>query len=111
MKLRKGGGSVSITSDILRGHTETIILSLLLKQDSYGYKINKEILARTDRRYELKEATLYSAFKRLEQAGCIRTYWSQAKILLDHRKRERNLRFQPEGLGGGKGADRPAAGR
>ena len=54
MKLRKGGGSVSITSDILRGHTETIILSLLLKQDSYGYKINKEILARTDRRYELK---------------------------------------------------------
>lgn len=75
MKLRKGGGSVSITSDILRGHTETIILSLLLKQDSYGYKINKEILARTDRRYELKEATLYSAFKRLEQAGCIRTYW------------------------------------
>ena len=28
-----------------------------------------------DRRYELKEATLYSAFKRLEQAGCIRTYW------------------------------------
>ena len=51
MKLRKGGGSVSITSDILRGHTETIILSLLLKQDSYGYKINKEILARTDRRY------------------------------------------------------------
>lgn len=69
MKLRKGGGSVSITSDILRGHTETIILSLLLKQDSYGYKINKEILARTDRRYELKEATLYSAFKRLEQAA------------------------------------------
>ena len=42
---------------------------------TYGYKINKEILARTDRRYELKEATLYSAFKRLEQAGCIRTYW------------------------------------
>lgn len=116
MKLRKGGGSASITSDILRGHTETIILSLLLKQDSYGYKINKEILARTDRRYELKEATLYSAFKRLEQAGCIRTYWgdettgAQAKILLDHRKRERNLRFQPKGLGGGKGADRPAAG-
>ena len=66
---------MSITSDILRGHTETIILSLLLKQDSYGYKINKEILARTDRRYELKEATLYSAFKRLEQAGCIRTSW------------------------------------
>lgn len=108
---------MSITSDILRGHTETIILSLLLKQDSYGYKINKEILARTDRRYELKEATLYSAFKRAGAGGLYpdvlgrRDHWSQEKILLDHRKRERNLRFQPEGLGGGKGADRPAAGR
>ena len=66
---------MSITSDILRGHTETIILSLLLKQDSYGYKINKEILARTDRRYELKEATLYTTFRRLETAGMIESYW------------------------------------
>lgn len=83
---------VDQASDILRGHTETIILSLLLKQDSYGYKINKEILARTDRRYELKEATLYSAFKRAGAGGLYpdvlgrRDHWSQAKILLDHRK-------------------------
>ena len=67
--------AMSITSDLLRGHTETIILSRLLRGDSYGYQINKDILERTDNRYELKEATLYSAFKRLEQAGCIRTYW------------------------------------
>ena len=25
--------------------------------------------------YELKEATLYTAFKRLEDAGCIVSYW------------------------------------
>lgn len=49
---------VSITSDILRGHTETIILANLLNQDSYGYQINKEIMRKTDNRYELKEATL-----------------------------------------------------
>lgn len=66
---------MSITSDILRGHTETIILASLLEHDSYGYQINKEIMARTQNRYELKEATLYSAFRRLEQAGYIRTYW------------------------------------
>ena len=29
----------------------------------------------TDGRYELKEATLYTAFRRLEEAGCIRSYW------------------------------------
>lgn len=66
---------MSITSDILRGHTEAIILSHLLEQDSYGYQINKDIMKKTDNRYELKEATLYSAFRRLEQAGAIRTYW------------------------------------
>lgn len=32
-------------------------------------------MKKTDNRYELKEATLYSAFRRLEQAGHIRTYW------------------------------------
>lgn len=66
---------MSITSDILRGHTEAIILSHLLEQDSYGYQINKDIMEKTNKRYELKEATLYSAFRRLEQAGYIRTYW------------------------------------
>ena len=66
---------MSITSDILRGHTEAIILSHLMDCDSYGYQINKDILEKTDNRYELKEATLYTAFRRLEQAGYITTYW------------------------------------
>ncbi len=64
-----------ITSDILRGHTETIILSHLIKKDSYGYEINKSIHEKTDNQYELKEATLYTAFRRLEQAGLIISYW------------------------------------
>ena len=60
---------MSITADIIRGHTETIILANLMEHDSYGYQINKDILRKTDNRYELKEATLYTAFRRLEQAG------------------------------------------
>ena len=71
---------MSITSDILRGHTEAIILSHLLEQDSYGYQINKEIMKKTNNAYELKEATLYSAFRRLEQAGSIRTYWGDETV-------------------------------
>ncbi|MDL2257683.1 PadR family transcriptional regulator [Eubacteriales bacterium OttesenSCG-928-K08] len=66
---------MSITADLIRGHTETIILAQLLEQDSYGYKINKAIQAKTDHKYELKEATLYTAFKRLEESGCISSYW------------------------------------
>lgn len=66
---------MSITSDIIRGHTETIILAQLAKGDSYGYEINKMIQLKTNNQYELKEATLYSAFRRLEQAGLIISYW------------------------------------
>ncbi len=66
---------MSIASDMIRGHTDTIILSLLSLGDSYGYKINKSIYDLTSGKYELKEATLYTAFKRLEESGCISSYW------------------------------------
>lgn len=66
---------MNITSDILRGHTETIILKQLLSKDSYGYEINKAIQDLTNHEFELKEATLYSAFRRLENEGLITSYW------------------------------------
>lgn len=66
---------MSITSDIIRGHTETIILAHLAEKDSYGYEINKSIQEKTNNLYELKEATLYSAFRRLEQNEMITSYW------------------------------------
>lgn len=66
---------MSITSDLIRGHTDTIILAALMKGDNYGYKINRMIYDMTSGSYELKEATLYTSFKRLEEAGCICSYW------------------------------------
>ena len=66
---------MSIASDLIRGHTDTIILARLIGGDNYGYEINKSIQQKTDGKYELKEATLYTAFRRLEQAGCISSYW------------------------------------
>lgn len=66
---------MSIISDIIRGQTDTIILSSLMEKDSYGYEINKKIKLCSDGKYELNEATLYTAFKRLEDSGCISSYW------------------------------------
>lgn len=71
---------MSITSDVIRGHTETIILANLSKGDSYGYEINKEIKKKTNNKYELKEATLYSAFRRLEKAELITSYWGNETV-------------------------------
>lgn len=66
---------MSLSADILRGHTDTIILSRLAEGDSYGYEINRTVTQRTGGAYGFKEATLYTAFKRLEQNGFITSYW------------------------------------
>ncbi len=64
-----------ISSDLLRGHTDTIILKLLMSGDKYGYEISKLVQSISNSEYELKEATMYSSLKRLEHEGCITSYW------------------------------------
>jgi PadR family transcriptional regulator PadR len=64
-----------MSSDLLRGHTDTMILKLLADGDKYGYEITKLIYERSDHQYELKEATMYSSLKRLENDGHIESYW------------------------------------
>lgn len=66
---------MALSADILRGYTDTIILRQLSEGDSYGYQINKNVTALSGGAFELKEATLYTAFRRLEAAGYIRSYW------------------------------------
>ncbi|HQD06061.1 MAG: PadR family transcriptional regulator [Dethiobacteria bacterium] len=67
------GGTIS--NDLIRGHTDTIILNILRQGDSYGYEIYKKIISLSGNQYELKEATLYTAFRRLEKDGCLISYW------------------------------------
>lgn len=67
--------NIEITSDLLRGHTDTIVLGLLKSGDKYGYEIIKLISEKTLGAYELKEATMYSSLKRLETDGYIQAYW------------------------------------
>ncbi|HEY5845484.1 MAG TPA: PadR family transcriptional regulator [Microlunatus sp.] len=68
-------GTSKITSDLLRGNTDTMILRLLAEADYYGYQIVKLIAERSRGEYELKEATMYSAVRRLEADGDITWYW------------------------------------
>lgn len=69
---------MSIAGDLIRGHTDAIILARLMQSDSYGYEINKVISTLSNGRFELKEATLYTAFKRLEEQGYIASYWGSS---------------------------------
>ena len=61
-----------VSADLLRGYTDAVILRRLAESDGYGYQISKEVSGISSGRLELKEATLYTAFRRLESAGYIK---------------------------------------
>ena len=67
--------SDAFAADLLRGHTETIVLGVLQQHDSYGFEIYKTIRDATGGDYEIKEATLYASFRRLEKDGLVEAYW------------------------------------
>jgi len=84
---------MSIASDLMRGNTDMIILAHLARGESYGYEINKQIAQKSQGRLELKEATLYGAFRRLEEGGHITFYWGDERT----GARRRYYRITPSG--------------
>jgi DNA-binding PadR family transcriptional regulator len=62
-------------ADLLRGHTDTIVLGVLRRGDSYGFEIFRAIREATGGGYEIKEATLYASYRRLEKDGLVEPYW------------------------------------
>ena len=63
-----------LSSDVMRGYNDVIVLSILADGDSYGYEISRCINERSGGRYPIKETTLYSTFTRLERLGFISSY-------------------------------------
>lgn len=73
--MQDDGKNSNISSDLIRGHINTIILRTLCERDKYGYEIIEEIESKSHGQYTLKQPTLYSALKRLESQGYINAYW------------------------------------
>ena len=67
-------------ADLLRGHTETIVLAILGRGDSYGFEIFKTIRGATGGTYEIKEATLYASYRRLLKDGLLEAYWGDETL-------------------------------
>ena len=77
----------SISSDVIRGYNDTMILFILDKAPSYGYEISKQIKNLTEGKYIMKETTLYSAFTRMEKNGYIESYTAQPDATGSGKKR------------------------
>ncbi len=68
-----------ISSDVIRGYNDTMILYILLNEPSYGYEISKLIKSMSEEKYIIKETTLYSAFTRMEKNGYIESFSDEDK--------------------------------
>ena len=67
-----------ISSDLIRGHINTIILRCLYDGDKYGYEIIDEIEKKSGGLYTIKQPTLYSALKRLESLQYVSSYYGDS---------------------------------
>jgi DNA-binding PadR family transcriptional regulator len=69
------GDNDAFAADLLRGHTDTIVLGVLRRTDRYGFEIYKAIRDAAGGDHEIKEATLYATYRRLEKDGLVESYW------------------------------------
>ncbi|UZJ78530.1 PadR family transcriptional regulator [Fictibacillus sp. KU28468] len=66
---------MDVNKEVLKGHIDTLILSLLNIRDMYGYELAKFVREKSNEQFELKEGTLYLSLKRLEKNEWIESYW------------------------------------
>ncbi|MGF7047939.1 PadR family transcriptional regulator PadR [Paenibacillus sp. DS2015] len=67
-------------NEMIKGYIDAIVLSILNREDAYGYEISKFVHAETAGQFELKEGTLYPALKRIEANGYIEGYWDDRDL-------------------------------
>jgi len=70
--------AVKINKDLMKGSTSILILSLLDREDMYGYQIAHERKILSNNVFELKEGTLYPMLHGLENEKAIESYWFDA---------------------------------
>ena len=71
--------------ELLKGSTDTLLLSLLVSEPMYGYQLVKEMERRSSGYFRFKEGTLYPALHRLERDALIKSDWQPSPSGQDRR--------------------------
>ena len=66
--------------EIPRGQLSLIILSTLSDNDKYGYEIMELIKEKTFGKLNIKQPSLYSSLRRMQEQGLISSYWRDSEI-------------------------------
>jgi PadR family transcriptional regulator, regulatory protein PadR len=66
-----------IRGDMLRGHLETLVLTVLERGEAHGLEILRRLDVAGCGLLHLKEGSIYPALYRLEEAGTIQAAWEE----------------------------------
>ena len=64
--------------ELLKGNTETLLLSLLSEDPKYGYLLVKEIESRSGGYFQVKDGTIYPALHRMERGELVESSWDSS---------------------------------
>ncbi|MGG4393371.1 PadR family transcriptional regulator [Paenibacillus thiaminolyticus] len=67
-----------VSKEMLKGSTALLVLSMLEKEELYGYELTKRLETASSGLFALKEGTLYPILHGLESGGQVEAYWSEA---------------------------------
>lgn len=67
-----------ISKELVGASAIPIILSILDKNESYGYEIMQKVKELSENRIEWKEGSLYPVLHKLEKNGLIKSLWKMA---------------------------------
>ena len=62
--------------DVLRGHLDGMVLSVIEGEPLHGYAVMEALQQRSGGTLDLPTGTLYPALRRLERAGFLHSEWS-----------------------------------
>jgi PadR family transcriptional regulator, regulatory protein PadR len=68
-----------ITKELVAASAEPLILSLLVKGESYGYAIIQEIRKLSDNQIEWTDGMLYPVLHRMEDKDLIESRWAKSE--------------------------------
>jgi PadR family transcriptional regulator PadR len=85
-----------INGDLLRGHLQSLVLSVLRQGDAHGFEILKRLEKAGSGALQLKEGSLYPALYKLESEGLVKAAWESGETQR-RGPRRRVYRLTPKG--------------
>ena len=64
-------------AEVLKGHLDALLLSVLADEPAHGYVIIERLRARSEGVFDLPEGTIYPALHRLERARLLSSDWDE----------------------------------